>query len=250
MSISLDQIRLLPPAQQEAILNGPALQPPPGMTVNFDHPLNGNLPTLVIESFFLAISAIAVALAVYTKLFLSKRIYFENYLGFAGYAIYAAKTYTVIGVVVNIGLFVHQWDIRVRDIKTVRWYYHLGSEFYAVSILLLKVAIILEWMRIFIPRGTRNNFFWACHALLWTNVVFYITILIVGNASCKPYAKLWDETLPGPCRDNATLDLATAPVGFVSDLLILILPQRVIWRLYMSTKKKIGIALVFAIGLM
>ena len=80
--------------------------------------------------------------------------------------------------------------------------------------------------------------------------MFYVTVLIVGNVSCKPYAKLWDKTLPGNCRDNDTLDLATAPVGFVSDVLILLLPHRIIWRLHMSTRKKIGIALIFAIGIM
>jgi hypothetical protein len=38
--------------------------------------------------------------------------------------------------------------------------------------------------------------------------------------------------------------------NLVSDIFILILPQRIIWRLNMSREKKIGIALMFAVGLM
>jgi len=76
--MSLDQLYLLPPAQQEAILNGPALEPPPGVTPNFDQPPNGNVPTLIVEGILISLSTIAVVLAVYTKLFFVKHIYLED----------------------------------------------------------------------------------------------------------------------------------------------------------------------------
>jgi hypothetical protein len=85
---------------------------------------------------------------------------------------------------------------------------------------------------------------------LWTNVAFYTAVLIAANISCKPYAKLWDKTVPGTCNNNNAFDVATASYNFVSDFLILLLPQRIIWRLHLKLKKKIGIAVIFAIGLM
>ncbi|KAI8635301.1 hypothetical protein F5Y19DRAFT_469171 [Xylariaceae sp. FL1651] len=247
--MSLDQIYLLPLAQQEAILNGPALAPPPGVISNLDDPSNGNAAGLAASILLLSLATITVLLATYTKLFFVKKIYLEDYLAFAGYGIYVAKESCFYELIGSVGIFVHQWDIRVKDLSTIFWYYHIASDFYVVSILLLKVAILREWMRIFIQRGTRNTFFWSCHALLWANIVFYVITLIVGNVGCYPYAKLWDKTLPGHCKDNGNIDLATAPVGFVSDLLILLLPHRIIWRLHLSARKKIGLALIFMIGI-
>ncbi|KAI1119778.1 hypothetical protein F5Y10DRAFT_259644 [Nemania abortiva] len=247
--MSLDQLHLLPPAQQEAILNGPALDPPPGVMPNFDNPPNGNALCIAVIAVLLVLATSAFILAAYVKSFYVKKLYLEDYLAFAGLALYVADVYCALGILVHHGLFVHQWDVRVKDLAGILYLVHIGSEFYAVSILLLKTAILLEWVRIFVPRGTRGSFFWTCHALLWTNVVFYTAILISANATCKPYAKLWDKTLPGNCSDNNEFDVATASYNFLSDLLILLLPQRMIWRLHLKAKKKIGIAVIFAIGI-
>ncbi|KAI1110018.1 hypothetical protein F5Y14DRAFT_466145 [Nemania sp. NC0429] len=246
--MSLDQIHLLPPAQQEIILNGPALAPPAGVVSNLDSPPNGNALCVAIVTILLLIATLAYALAIYVKLVHIKRLYLEDYLAFAGFVLYVAQVYCGLSILVNFGLFVHQWNVRVRDLAGIFYLVHIGSEFYAVCIVLLKSAIILSWLRIFDPLKTRGFFFWSCHALLWTNVLLYTVILITANITCKPFAKLWDKTLPGTCSDNNAFDVATATFNLLSDLLTLLLPQPVIWRLNLATKKKIGIAAIFAIG--
>ncbi|KAI0868255.1 hypothetical protein GGS24DRAFT_506965 [Hypoxylon argillaceum] len=247
--MSLDQLHLLPPAQQEAILNGPALAPPAGVVPNLDSPPNGNVACIVIVTFLLFLATSAFTLGIYIKLFHIKQLHLEDYLAFAGFALYVAQVYCGLNLVANYGLFVHQWNVRVRDLAGILYMVHIGSEFYAISIVLFKTAILLEWVRIFVPRTTRGLFFWACHTILWTNILFYTIVLIAANMSCKPYAKLWDKTLPGTCNDNNAFDVATATYNLLSDLLILLLPQRIIWRLHLQTKKKIGIAILFGIGI-
>ncbi|KAI0914583.1 hypothetical protein F4823DRAFT_636026 [Ustulina deusta] len=247
--MSLDQLHSLPPAQQQAILNGPALAPPAGVVPNLDNPPNGNVLCLGIITFLLILATSTFILAVYVKLFYVKKLYLEDFLAFAGFVLYVAQVYCSLDLIAHFGLFVHQWNVRVKDLASILYLVHIGSEFYAVCITLLKTAILLEWVRIFVPRATRGGFFWTCHILLWTNVVFYTAILISANLTCKPYAKLWDKTLPGNCSDNNEFDVATASYNLISDVLILLLPQRMIWRLHLETKKKIGIAVIFAIGI-
>ncbi|KAI0966394.1 hypothetical protein F4678DRAFT_449249 [Xylaria arbuscula] len=247
--MSLGQLYLLPPAQQEAILNGPALPPPVGVIPNLENPPNDNLLCIAIITFLLFLATSALALAIYVRLFYAKRVYLEDYLAFAGFGLYIGQIYCSLNIVAHYGLFVHQWDIRVKDLAGILYMVHIGSELYAICIVLFKSAILLEWIRIFVPRATRGAFYWSCHALMWANVLFYTAIFIVGNTTCKPYAKLWDKTLPGTCNDNNAIDVATASYNFLSDFLILLLPQRVIWRLHLQTTKKFGIALVFAIGI-
>lgn len=43
--------------------------------------------------------------------------------------------------------------------------FHLGSAFYSIAIMNLKTAILLEWLRIFVPPGVRGNFFVSLQVL-------------------------------------------------------------------------------------
>jgi hypothetical protein len=115
----------------------------------------------------------------------------------------------------------------------------------------LKVAILLEWMRIFNPTSTRNSFFWTCHTILWINVLFYSASFFAINLACFPREKIWDVTIiEGHCIDQNNLYLAGTIVNLISDVAILFIPQKVIWTLNMSLHKRIGVSLIFAIGLL
>ncbi|KAI0862763.1 hypothetical protein F4860DRAFT_110832 [Xylaria cubensis] len=248
--MSLEQLSSLPPAQQQAILNGPALAPPAGVVPNFDNPPNGNVLCLIIMTIFLVIATLVFALAVYAKLFYIKKLHVEDFLAFAAFALYVAVECCVFSLIAQFGLFVHQWNVRVKDLAGILYLIHVASELYAVCIVLIKSAILLEWVRIFVPRATRGAFFWICYIMLWTNVVFYTVIFICANLSCTPFARMWDKTVPGNCNANHNAyDVTTASYNFISDVLIFLLPQRMIWRLHLKTKKKIGIAFIFAIGI-
>ncbi|RYC59423.1 hypothetical protein CHU98_g6784 [Xylaria longipes] len=45
----------------------------------------------------------------------------------------------------------------------------------------LLVAILLEWIHIFVPPGTRNFMYWASWLLLWAIAIFYTTTFIGLN---------------------------------------------------------------------
>jgi hypothetical protein len=76
--MSLDQLHLLPPAQQEAILNGPALAPPEGVVPVLDSPPNQNVLALVITTILLFLATSSVILAGYSKVFRVRRFYLED----------------------------------------------------------------------------------------------------------------------------------------------------------------------------
>lgn len=117
----------------------------------------------------------------------------------------------------------------------------------------LKTAILIEWISIFLPNGgnRRNLFFWACHFVIWANIIFCVTTIIVYSLSCVPHEFLWNRTIEGGyCRINtAYVSLSTACFVFSTDIIILFIPQRVIWKLNMSRNRKIGISFVFALGM-
>lgn len=82
------------------------------------------------------------------------------------------------------------------------------------------------------------------------NVLLYVSGIISTSLACIPLEKLWHTWLPGKCIDRKTLDTCTATFNLLMDIVILILPQRVIWNLQLTKVRKIGISVVFSIGLL
>ena len=120
-----------------------------------------------------------------------------------------------------------------------------------VLALIWKTAILLQYLRIFVPEGTRGFTFWASHVTLWANAMYYITILFIKIFACKPIRFFWDKTIPhGHCIDQYRMNVIGAVICLASDVTILLLPQRVILSLTLSFKRKLGLALVFAIGIL
>lgn len=116
--------------------------------------------------------------------------------------------------------------------------------------MLAKIAVLLEWLRVFVPTGSRNTFFWACHITIWINALFYVAVMLVENLNCFPFEKIWDKTVPGRCVNQQDAGVVASALNVASDVLILLLPHRVIWKLQMTRKLKIGVSIVFGVGLL
>lgn len=116
---------------------------------------------------------------------------------------------------------------------------------------LLKTAILLEWIRIFVPHRTRNVFYWSSVTLMLINGGFYVGSIIGILSACRPFEKLWHFWVPGTCNDQTfPRNVMSAVFNLVMDTFVLILPQRVIWTLQMIPKRRAEVSMVFSVGLL
>jgi hypothetical protein len=238
----------LPPAVQEQLLNGPALPPPEGIDSNFDDPPNRSDMAFIIYGVCFAIGTIFVLGRVWGTLRSAKKLHISDYLTLLAYGLYVGFM-AIIFRQVQFGYFVHQWDIRLRDAPDLFYLFSVATNLFAVTIMVIKAAILLEWLRIFVPRGTKNYFYWISVVLLVLDVLFYSAAIIAINLTCRPHEKTWNRLLPGTCIDSRAIDITSAVINFFIDLVILVLPQKVIWGLNMSVEKRLGVSLVFIVGL-
>ncbi|KAI1747027.1 hypothetical protein F4782DRAFT_535808 [Xylaria castorea] len=238
-------------AELQAILNSPALPPPANVHPNFENPPNNNRLALGITIAALVVTTLAVLMRIHSWIYVMKHYTgrVEAFLVVAGYGSFLAYIILSFRVInTEIGFFVHQWDVLVKDTIPFSKTIYFGGLVYNSAILPVKAAILTEWMRIFSPR-TRNGFWWTCQILLWFNVLYYTAATIVEARQCTPQAKVWDPTVQGGyCLDTKTVELTSSSINIVSDLVILLAPQHVIWRLQLSKAKKLGVALIFAVG--
>ena len=83
------------------------------------------------------------------------------------------------------------------------------------------------------------------------NFVFYLISSLLEIFSCTPIRKAWDPlVVGGHCLNVYTINVAAAAINTTSDLIILLLPQHVIWRLQMSLERRIGISAIFFTGIL
>ncbi|KAI1274547.1 hypothetical protein F5Y07DRAFT_372728 [Xylaria sp. FL0933] len=246
--MSLSQLPHLPPAEQQLILNSAALEPPPGVTSTFKNPANNNGLALAVTILCLSVSSILLLIRAYTRIFLIKAVRPEDALAIVAFGNYLAYVYAVVRFMRNVGFFVHQWDLQVKTISEFRYILLIGANFYAVNILCIKLAIILEWLHIFVPGKVRTTFFWVSWAVLVVNTSYYIANIVALNLTCIPFRAAWDVLVAGKCLDQKALDTSSAAINLISDVTLIGLAQRVIWTLHMSKKRRLGLSLVFAAG--
>lgn len=117
--------------------------------------------------------------------------------------------------------------------------------------MLLKTAILVDWLRLFNPLRQRNALFWTIHVLIAANVIYYICAIFLEAFHCTPQRKIWDVFYEGGnCRvDIKLLNLAASVVNLISDIAILAVPQMIIWRLHRSRASRAGVAVLFLIGI-
>ena len=114
--------------------------------------------------------------------------------------------------------------------------------------MLLKVSIMMQWIHVFVPTGIRNAFLWTCYSMISIHILFYVALTIVELLACKPRGENRNRPFEGRCVNEWDVFVATGVVNVFSDVLILALPQNIIWKLRISTPKKFGISLIFAVG--
>ncbi|KAI1817113.1 hypothetical protein GGS20DRAFT_99875 [Poronia punctata] len=234
------------------IMDQPAGKPPDGVVPNFDDPPNKNALTLGILTFCLALASIAVVLRIYTRCFIVRKVQVQDFFLVAAYGLYLALMVLYFRLLNYPGWFVHLWDLTIGGLTEFLHVAIITTCLFLGFYIAIKTAILLEWISIFLPDGgnRRNLFFWACHFIIWSNLIFCTAELILVNLSCEPYEYLWNRTIEGHCRINtAYTSLSAAVFAFSTDIIILFIPQRVIWTLNMSWRRKLGISVVFALGL-
>ncbi|KAI1207268.1 uncharacterized protein F4807DRAFT_435074 [Annulohypoxylon truncatum] len=233
-----------------AVLSAPALQPPDGVTANFDNPPNHNVYAYVASIISMSFVAVFVFLRVYARVFYLKKVHIADFIGLAAFGTYLGFMHAIFTILFSTGYFVHQWDMRVKDLIAFDKMYFQGYMFYCATVLTIKSAIIIEWTFIFVPQHTRNAFYWICQVLLWFNILFYIAMMILPNVACHPHERLWNPLIPGTCINTSISSTLVACFNFATDIVLLVLPQKVIWGLQMSIKRKLGISLIFLIGIL
>lgn len=115
------------------------------------------------------------------------------------------------------------------------------------AVLFSKLAILAIYLRIFTFRSFRI----ACWALAAVLVANWFAFTVTAFMMCTPLNYLWNQrVVGGHCFNIDAFYRWSALPNIVTDLVMLILPLPVVWRLHTSRSIKIGLTITFATGSM
>lgn len=116
-------------------------------------------------------------------------------------------------------------------------------------LLFAKTAILLEWVHLLDPKATQTTFYWSARAMMFLNILLYACGLIAHFVACEPLGSFWNWG-PVHCFDRKARNTIVAIINILLNVLILLLPQTIIWKLQMTTARRLGAFVVFSVGLL
>ncbi|KAJ2998892.1 hypothetical protein NUW58_g174 [Xylaria curta] len=254
MELYIDWQNVSASERADLLATRPGVDPPDGIVPNFANPPTRNDIGISIVTLFFLLVVVTGSLRLYARVFVVRVLKLEDCLGFAAYVCphsipYIGLNVVLIHIIRTIGFLVDGWNIPLGSSLQWSMYLWIFRLIYALVMLFAKTAILLEWKNLFVPKGTRNWFFWATMTMLVINIITYSVAIILTCLRCKPVWKRWEPWVDGYCSDQKSTDVATTFINLALDVVILLLPQPIIWKLNMTWQRRIGVSLIFSVGL-
>ena len=112
---------------------------------------------------------------------------------------------------------------------------------------LIKSSIMMFYLRMFGSDRTLRKGVWIVMTITW----LWVTSEVLGTfLMCRPINYNWDLTVKGTCGSRTAGFVAAAALNTSTDLMVLILPMPIIWKLKLSTARKLSLMTLFSFGLL
>lgn len=120
---------------------------------------------------------------------------------------------------------------------------------YFTGLTAIRASILFMYLRIF-PNPRFRAVLWATHA---SNVSVCVAMIFIFVFRCIPVNMTWTLWVgggDGRCLPIEKLGIAQGVVFIALDVWLLILPATQVWRLKMKKSRKVGVTLMFGMGIL
>ncbi|KAI1857934.1 hypothetical protein JX265_010964 [Neoarthrinium moseri] len=147
------------------------------------------------------------------------------------------------------GFGVDMWTMESRTITTALKVFFIDESFYLALLALCKIAILCFFLRIFPNRWFRYTVFGTISFVALSALIF----IFLQIFQCLPVYYNWEGWKGNfgdhRCINVNTLTYSAALIAILQDVIILILPLPLLIGLNTSWRKKVGIILMFSLGI-
>ncbi|KAI0458425.1 hypothetical protein F5B21DRAFT_459601 [Xylaria acuta] len=198
----------------------------------------------IIDVIFLTLDITFLALRFWSARLARRKLYLDDYAVVFAFVMLSVLAGSAYWGIFN-GLGKHITELTVEQI-TVQVKLLLISEFtYLVAVTFIKLSMLFLYHRIYTTPTFRR---WV-YFVIALGIIYIIAFIPIFLTNCIPLSQYWDPKPTGWCRDTVVSDSATVAGNLLLDILVLVLPLPILWRLQMSIRDKITVTAMFSIGL-
>ncbi|KAI4234674.1 MAG: hypothetical protein L6R40_006680 [Gallowayella cf. fulva] len=125
-------------------------------------------------------------------------------------------------------------------------YTYANEIVYASIVTCIKSSVLCLYLRLF---GVNKKFAMIVKGFIVIVLMWGVAVLLTTIFQCNPVKGAWDISVPrDQCFNLRTWLIATNVPNIVIDFSIICLPIPLVWKLKLSTERKIGLTAVFLLG--
>ncbi|KFA60423.1 hypothetical protein S40285_07881 [Stachybotrys chlorohalonatus IBT 40285] len=150
------------------------------------------------------------------------------------------------GLVAN-GMGLDIWTLQFDQITRFSTWFHVMAVLYFMQISLIKLSALFFYLRVFPVTKTR----YIIIGTIVFNCMYGVIFIFVTVFQCLPVGYLsvrWMEEDEGSCINVNAMTWSNAGISIAVDIWMLFIPLLQIRSLQLSSKKKLGAALMFVTG--
>ncbi|KAJ5167711.1 uncharacterized protein N7482_003305 [Penicillium canariense] len=211
---------------------------------DFEHPNQAIRHSLIVALVFaFTLPTVAVGLRLLARRLTGNRLFLDDYLIIVALLF---KYGCSIGVVILLfnGLGSH---IETVPKENVERFFKIGwaNPFvYTANVMFIKLSILALYRRLF---STKYMLF-AIYTMGMVVILWAVTIWVAATLNCIPVPKFWDRAIEGACIDPNSFYYGTQIPNIVSDVILLLMPQGVVWSLPVAKSQKLLLSCIFMVG--
>ncbi|KAK5635812.1 hypothetical protein RRF57_011524 [Xylaria bambusicola] len=200
---------------------------------------------IAIVTVFQAFSTLALVLRLWTRIRIQRlHLGADNLTIIVAWALSLALD-VLIAFQTRYGLGKHVTDIPPdTDFITSSILFYAHQPIYYISVSLTKVSIILFYFTL-LPQRSYRIFL---RLIMVVVILTGLTCTIAGVFQCNPIASTWNPDIHGTCFNQPALFFANGGLNIAQDLVLYVLPTRILWGMNLPLKQRIALVGIFVVG--
>ncbi|KAJ5822999.1 hypothetical protein N7447_005339 [Penicillium robsamsonii] len=146
----------------------------------------------------------------------------------------------------RVGMRHHITDIPPENAVLIAKMLMVYQIVYYNAMVMAKFSYLAFYLRIFVSWEFRilTRICMGCAGAYWTGSMLQIFLI------CTPFEKNWNPTLPGHCASQNVAFSTIGAFNLFTDVMIMALPIRFVWKLQMSLATKLALIGIFGLGIL
>ncbi|OJI83591.1 hypothetical protein ASPTUDRAFT_55621 [Aspergillus tubingensis CBS 134.48] len=204
------------------------------------------LQIVIINSILVVLSISTVFLRLWARRLQGLSLFIEDYLSIVALAL-ALAVNALLFQSLHAGVGEHVDTLSAATIQEYSLNLYVMQLFWNTCLPVIKLSIVLFYQRIFpVP-----SMIFACRSVMLFLAAWYVAFQTTAIFQCIPIHHEWQKkTTKGHCIDFVPFVTTLAATNLCTDVLLLVLPTREIWKLQIPWPRKIGLSIIFTLGIM